>query len=63
VELPDYGLMQYHFGALDIQDKKDMQAQVTALERAVQLLPLMGRAHGELARLYTLNGQADKAMA
>ena len=63
VELPDYGLVQYHFGALDIQDKKDMQAQVTALERAVQLLPLMGRAHGELARLYTLNGQADKAMA
>jgi len=62
VELPDYGLVQYHFGALDIQDKKDMQAQLTALERAVQLLPLMGRAHAELARLYTLNGQAEKAM-
>jgi TonB family protein len=62
VELPDYGLVQYHFGALDIQDKKDMQAQLTALERAVQLLPLMGRSYGELARLYTLNGQAEKAM-
>ena len=63
VELPDYGLVQYHFGALDIQDKKDMQAQLTALERAVQLLPLMGRAHAELARLYTLNGQAEKGNA
>jgi TonB family protein len=62
VELPDAGLVQYHFGALDIQDKKDMQAQGTALERAVQLLPLMGRAHAELARLYVLNGQPDKAM-
>jgi len=62
VELPDYGLVQYHFGALDVQDKKDMQAQLTALERAVQLMPMMGRAHGELARLYTLNGQAEKAM-
>jgi TonB family protein len=62
VELPDYGLVQYHFGALDIQDKKDIQAQLTALERAVQLLPLMGRAYGELARLCMLNGQAEKAM-
>jgi TonB family protein len=62
VELPDYGLVQYHFGALDVQDKKDMQAQLTALERAVQLLPLMGRAYAELARLCTLNGQAEKAM-
>jgi TonB family protein len=61
-ELPEHGLVQYHFGALDIQDKKDVLAQVTALERAVQLLPLMGRAHAELARVYTLNGQVDKAM-
>lgn len=61
-ELPDYGLVQYHFGAIEIQEKKDVQSQVAALERAVQLLPLMGRAHAELARVYTLSGQAEKAM-
>lgn len=61
-ELPDYGLVQYHFGAIEIQDKKDVQAQVPALERAVQLLPMMGRAHAELARVYTLTGQAEKAI-
>ena len=61
-ELPDYGLVQYHFGALEIQDKKDVQSQVAALERSVQLLPMMGRAHAELARVYTLSGQAEKAM-
>jgi TonB family protein len=61
-ELPDYGLVQYHFGAMEIQDKKDVQAQVAALERAVQLLPMMGRAWAELARVYTLTGQAEKAI-
>jgi TonB family protein len=61
-ELPEYGLVQYHFGAIEIQDSKDVQAQVAALERAVRLLPLMGRAHAELARVYTLSGQAEKAM-
>ena len=61
-ELLDYGLVQYHFGAMEIQDRKDTQAQVAALERAVALLPAMGRAHAELARVYTMNGQADKAV-
>ena len=60
-EIPDNGLVQYHFGAMEVQDKKDIQSQTAALERAVQLLPLMGRAHAELARVYTLNGQAEKA--
>jgi hypothetical protein len=59
-ELPDYGLVQYHFGVLDIQDKKDIQAQVSALERAVPLLPLMGRVHAELARVYTLSGRQTR---
>jgi TonB family protein len=62
-ELPEHGLVQYHFGVLDVQEKKDIQLQVTALERAVQLLPLMGRAHAELARVYTLMGQPEKAMS
>jgi len=61
-ELPDAGLVQYHFGALEIQEPKDLQLQVTALERAVQLLPLMGRAFGELARVYALSGRAEEAL-
>src|SRR2546425_1435501 len=61
-ELPDVGLLQYHFGAMDIQDKKDIHSQVAALERAVQLLPLMGRAYGELARVYALDGQPEKSL-
>jgi TonB family protein len=62
-ELPDNGLVQYHFGALEIEDKKDIQAQVAALERAVQLMPLLGRAYAELARVYALNGQGEKGLA
>src|SRR5262249_51652052 len=36
--------------------------QMTALERAVQLLPLMGRAQADLARVYALNGQTEKSL-
>src|SRR5437762_1447011 len=61
-ELPENGLVQYHFGAMELQDKKDIQAQVAALERAVELLPLMGRAQAELARVYALNGQTEKSL-
>src|SRR2546428_4220552 len=60
-ELPENGLVQYHFGAMELQDKKDIHSQVAALEHAVQLLPLMGRAYAELARVYTLDGQAEKS--
>jgi len=61
-ELPDHGLVQYYFGAMQLQDKKDIHAQVAALERAVQLLPLMGRAYAELARVYALDGQPEKSL-
>ena len=61
-ELPENGLVQYHFGALELQDKKDIHAQALALERAVQLLPLLGRAYGELARVYALDGQPEKSL-
>jgi len=61
-EIPDNGLVQYHFGSLTIEDKKDVQSQVAALQRAIQLLPLMGRAFAELARVYALNGQAEKSL-
>jgi protein TonB len=62
-ELPEDGLVQYHFGSMDITDAKDVQAQAAALERAVQLLPRMGRAFAELARVYARSGQADKSLS
>jgi TonB family protein len=61
-EIPDHGLVQYHFGAMELQDKKDVEAQIMALERAIQVLPQMGRAYAELARVYALNGQPDKSL-
>jgi TonB family protein len=61
-ELPDNSLVQYHFGVMEVQDKKDLLSQVAALERAVKLVPLMGRAFAELARVYALNGQAEKSL-
>ena len=61
-EQPDSPLVQYHFGALEVQEQKDVQAQVAALERAIKSLPLMGRAFAQLARVYALSGQAEKSL-
>ena len=61
-ELPDNGLVQYHLGAMEAPDKKDIPSQTAALERAVQLLPMMGRAFAELARVYALTGQGEKSL-
>jgi len=61
-ELPDNGLVQYHFGSMTVEDKKEIQSQAAALERAVQLVPLMGRAFAELARVDALNGQPEKSL-
>jgi TonB family protein len=62
-ELPENGLVQYHFGVMTVQEKKDIQSQAAALERAVQVMPLMGRAYAELARVDALNGQPEKSLA
>ena len=61
-ELPEAGLVQFHLGAIETQVPKDIESQVAALERAVQLLPDFGPAHAELARVYALSGNAAKAM-
>jgi|SRR5579884_525563 len=61
-DLQDNGLVQYHFGALNIEQGKELPNQRAALERAVKLLPDFGRAYAELARLYALTGDANKSM-
>jgi len=61
-DFPDRGLVQYHFGTIESQDPTVITNQIAALERAVQLLPLMGRAHAELARVLTIGFQAAEAL-
>src|SRR5262249_32220727 len=61
-ELPDAGLVQFHFGSIETKDVADVALQVAALERATKLLSLMGRANGELARVYTAAGNAEAAL-
>ncbi len=61
-ELPENGLVQYHYGAIPTDNSKNAEPQVAALERAVRLLPHFGRAFGNLARVYTLTGKADRAL-
>jgi TonB family protein len=61
-ELPDNGLVQYHFGAIETQNKVQVKAQAEALQRAVKLLPVFGRAYAQLARVDVLNGEASQAL-
>jgi TonB family protein len=61
-EVPESGLLQYHFGAVETRTATDIERQVQALERAVELLPHFGPAYAELARVYTLTGNAKEAL-
>jgi TonB family protein len=61
-DFPDRGLVQYYFGSLQTSDSTVWSLQVEALQRAVQLLPMMGRADAELARVLTLAGKAADAL-
>ena len=61
-DFPDRGLVQYHFGTIESQDATVIARQIDALESAVRLLPLMGRAHAELARVLTAGFQAAEAL-
>jgi TonB family protein len=62
-ELPDNGLVQYHFGAIETEDSKLAEGQTAALQRAVAMMPRSGRAAAELARVYAQGGKADQSSA
>jgi len=62
LELQGHGLLQFYFGTVDTQDERLLELQTAALERAVRLLPLMGRVDAELARVLTLRGKAASAL-
>jgi TonB family protein len=63
VDFPDRGLVQYHFGSIETQDARLVTKQIEALELAVKLLPRMGRAHAELARVLTIGFQPEEALS
>jgi TonB family protein len=61
-ELPDSGLAHYHFGSLDAATPEERRLQITAMERSIELLPLMGRAYAHLGALYVEEGRPDDAI-
>ena len=61
-ELPDAGLVAFHFGSVETKTPADIELQARALERAVELLPRSGRARGQLARVYALAGNGQEAL-
>lgn len=61
-ELPELPMVHYHFGLLDAANPQERGAQIASLERAIDLMPLMGRAYSELGRLYVETGRPDDAI-
>jgi TonB family protein len=63
MEMPDAGLVQFHTGGIETKNPQDLQLQVAVLDRAINLLPKLGRAHAQLARVYALTGKGEAALA
>jgi TonB family protein len=61
-EMPDAGLIAFHFGSIETTTPADVELQVRALERAAELLPRLGRARAQLARVYSLAGNGEEAL-
>jgi TonB family protein len=61
-EMPDAGLIAFHFGSMETSTPADVELQVRALERASELLPRLGRARAQLARVYALAGNGEEAL-
>jgi protein TonB len=61
-DLPDFGLVHYHFGSIETRNRSDLELQLRALERAADVLPRFGRVHGQMARVSTLLGDPERAL-
>ena len=61
-EMPESGLAQYAFGSLPPSGAEDRLPQIDALERAIELLPFMGRAYAALGALYLEEGRPEEAI-
>ena len=61
-EFSEAGLLHYHLGTMRVETDEQRKTQIAALERAVELMPRMGRALAELAFLYSLDGRPESAL-
>jgi TonB family protein len=61
-DFPDAGLVHFHLGSIETKTASDIDLQARALERAVELLPRLGRARGQLARVQTIMGKSEEAL-
>lgn len=59
---PESGLVLFHLGSIETKVPEDLQQQVQALNKATVLMPRLGRAHGQLARVDTLIGKGNEAL-
>ena len=62
-DFPDSGLVLFHLGSLETKAQDGLELQSRSLQRAAQLLPRFGRVHGQLARVSTLLGKPEEALA
>ncbi len=62
LEFPESGLAHYHLGTLEAESEAERSAQIAALERALELLPQMGRAYAGLGALYVSDGRLAEAL-
>jgi TonB family protein len=62
LEFPDSGLAHYHMGTLRASSEEERSSQIAALERAIELMPQMGRAYAGLGALYVSEGRPAEAL-
>jgi TonB family protein len=62
MEMPNAALVQFHTGSVETKNPEDLKLQAAALERTIALLPKLGRAHAQLARVNTLMGNGEAAL-
>ena len=61
-DFPASGISLYHMGTLESETGSDLSGRIHALELAVDLLPLSGRARAALGRLYAMDGRPGDAI-
>ncbi len=62
-EFSEAGLLHYHLGTMRTETDEQRKTQIAALERAVDLMPRMGRALAELAFLHAVDGRPQEALS
>ena len=62
VDFPESGLAHYYMGTLEPETDEDRRVQISALERAVDLMPQSGRPRAELGWLYVLDERPQQAL-